>query len=742
MDRKRLDYFYIEEGLERLKKSKKRKKTHVPARMNLLFFAVFLLFSLLVLRLGLVQIVNGESYKNEVERTEDVVVKTSVPRGKIFDRYGNVIVDNIPLNAITYTRTNNTSIKEMFDVAARLADYIEKDTKEVTERDKKDYWIIKNEKKAEDKVSEKEIQKLQNNEELSEEDVNAKVYQMRLDRITEEELSTLTKKDLETIAIYREFTNGYALNPQIVKNEGVTAEEFAMVSEHLSELPGVNTTTDWKRSYVFDDTLRTILGNVSSTREGLPKDLVNSYLARDYNRNDRVGKSYVELQYEEVLQGQKEQIKNVTKGGSVLESLLIQEGQRGKDVVLTIDMELQREVEKIIEEELMKQVVNRSESPDLDRAYVVMMDPNTGEILAMAGKQYVKNPETGKYEMRDAALGTFTSTYEVGSVVKGATVLTGYMTGNLTPGEVLVDEPIIIGREGTPKTSWFNRFGSIPMTDLFALEKSSNSYMFKIAMRLNGQHYVPHATMDINPNAIKTFRNHFSQFGLGVSTGIDLPGEASGIEGTMSNPGLLLDFAIGQFDTYSTMQLAQYVSTIANDGYRVQPHIMKEIREPTNEKDMLGPVLFEKETNVLNRIEATPSQIEHVQKGFYRVYHSPEGTAYAQFKDAPYNAAGKSGTAETYIDGKLSYNTTLIGYAPFDQPEVAYATMVPASHVQASGVADPYVNKYISKRVMDKYFELKKKRAKEVGDTTTVNKKIENADDAEKRQEEDRVENN
>jgi cell division protein FtsI/penicillin-binding protein 2 len=742
MDRKRLDYFYIEEGLERLKKSKKRKKTHVPARMNLLFFAVFLLFSLLVLRLGLVQIVNGESYKNEVERTEDVVVKTSVPRGKIFDRYGNVIVDNIPLNAITYTRTNNTSIKEMFDVAARLADYIEKDTKEVTERDKKDYWIIKNEKKAEDKVSEKEIQKLQNNEELSEEDVNAKVYQMRLDRITEEELSTLTKKDLETIAIYREFTNGYALNPQIVKNEGVTAEEFAMVSEHLSELPGVNTTTDWKRSYVFDDTLRTILGNVSSTREGLPKDLVNSYLARDYNRNDRVGKSYVELQYEEVLQGQKEQIKNVTKGGSVLESLLIQEGQRGKDVVLTIDMELQREVEKIIEEELMKQVVNRSESPDLDRAYVVMMDPNTGEILAMAGKQYVKNPETGKYEMRDAALGTFTSTYEVGSVVKGATVLTGYMTGNLTPGEVLVDEPIIIGREGTPKTSWFNRFGSIPMTDLFALEKSSNSYMFKIAMRLNGQHYVPHATMDINPNAIKTFRNHFSQFGLGVPTGIDLPGEASGIEGTMSNPGLLLDFAIGQFDTYSTMQLAQYISTIANDGYRVEPHIMKEIREPTNEKDMLGPVLFEKETNVLNRIEATPSQIEHVQKGFYRVYHSPEGTAYAQFKDAPYNAAGKSGTAETYIDGKLSYNTTLIGYAPFDQPEVAYATMVPASHVQASGVADPYVNKYISKRVMDKYFELKKKRAKEVGDTTTVNKKIENADDAEKRQEEDRVENN
>ncbi|MGM0842041.1 MAG: peptidoglycan D,D-transpeptidase FtsI family protein [Bacillota bacterium] len=731
----------MEEGLERLKRNKRKRKTHVPVRMNLLFFAVFLLFSLLVLRLGLVQIVNGESYKKEVERTEDVVVNTGVPRGKMYDRYGNVIVDNVPLNAITYTRANNTKIEEMMEVASKLSEYIEKDTKEVTERDKKDYWLLNNKEQADKKVSEEEIKKLQNNEDFSEDDVNAKVYQMRLDRITKDELASLTEKDLEIIAIYREFSSGYALNPQIVKNEGVTPEEFAVVSEHLSELPGINTTTDWKRSYVFDDTLRTILGNVSSSREGLPKNLVDSYLAKDYNRNDRVGKSYVELEYEDVLQGQKEQIKNVTKGGSVLESVLVQEGQRGKDIVLTIDMELQREVEKIIEEELRKQIVNRGESPNLDRAYVVMMDPNTGEILAMAGKQYVKNTETGKYEMRDAALGTFTSSYEVGSVVKGATVLTGYMTGNLTPGEVLVDEPIKIGND-PQKSSWFNRSGRIPMSDLFALEKSSNSYMWKIAFRIAGREYIPNETMINNPQAFDVLRNHYAQFGLGVPTGIDLPGESSGLTGTDTTPGFLLDLAIGQFDTYTTMQLAQYISTIANDGYRVEPHIMKEIREPTNDLESLGPILFEKETNVLNRIGATQAQIEHVQKGFYRVYHYPDGTAYDQFKDAPYNAAGKSGTAETYVDGELNYNTTLIGYAPFDNPEVAYATMVPASHIQASGVADPYVNKYISKRVMDKYFELKKKRAEEVKDPTSVNKKVENAEEAEEQMQEEREQNN
>ncbi len=188
--------------------------------MNMLFFAVFLLFSMLVLRLGVVQIVNGESYKSEVERTEDVVVNTGVPRGKIYDRYGNVIVDNVPLNAITYTRTNTTTTEEMIDVATKLSEFIDKDTESVTVRDKKDYWIIKNSDKAEELVSASEIKKLQADEELSEDDVNAKVYQMRLDRITDDKLESLSKKDLEIIAIYREFAGGYALNPQIVKNEG------------------------------------------------------------------------------------------------------------------------------------------------------------------------------------------------------------------------------------------------------------------------------------------------------------------------------------------------------------------------------------------------------------------------------------------------------------------------------------------------------------------------------------------
>lgn len=139
------------------------------------------------------------------------------------------------------------------------------------------------------------------------------------------------------------------------------------------------------------------------------------------------------MQYEEVLHGQKAKVKNITdKAGNVLETIPITDGQRGKDLVLSIDMDLQKEVEKIIEEELRKAKASSGTSL-LDRAYVVLMDPHTGEVLSMAGKKIVKDKDTGQSEMQDDALGNITTTYNVGSAVKGATILTGYKTGLLIP---------------------------------------------------------------------------------------------------------------------------------------------------------------------------------------------------------------------------------------------------------------------------------------------------------------------
>ncbi|WP_147532368.1 peptidoglycan D,D-transpeptidase FtsI family protein [Bacillus marasmi] len=688
---------------------KKKKKTHVPFRLNVVFFIVFVLFSLLILRLGVVQIVYGDDFKREIERTEDVTINNPVPRGKMFDTSGKIIVDNIPLNAITYTKYQGTDQEEMLEVAEKLAKLIHKDTNKVQERDKKDFWIMKHPNLAKKKITKKEWDKFE-----AKELTDKEIYKLQLARITEKEINSFTEEELEVLAIFREFNSGYALTPQIVKNENVTAEEFAAVSENLESLPGVDTTTDWKRTYAFENTLISVLGKVTTSDEGLPSEQLDYYLSRDYNRNDRVGKSYIEMQYEDVLTGQKAKVRNKTdKAGNVLSTEVVSEGKRGKDLVLSIDMELQRTVEQIIEDNLRK-TKGMAGTGFLDRAYVVLMDPNTGEILTMAGKRIVKDPETGKTDMQDDALGTFTTSYNVGSAVKGATVLTGYQTGAISPGTSLYDGPLQI--KGTPvKKSWTN-MGSV--SDLKALERSSNVYMFRTAIAIGKGKYVQNGPLSLDPNAFNTIRDSFSQFGLGVRTGIDLPNETAGFKGQDKRPGFLLDLSIGQYDTYSAMQLAQYVSTIANNGYRVQPHIVKEIREPVLDQKEIGPISKAITPTILNRVDMKEEWIKRVQNGFHLVMHGSQGTARGFFAGKPYDPAGKTGTAQAFYDGpdRKNYgkeppevmNLSLVGYAPFNSPEVAMSVLVPWAYTPSAN--DTRTNLDIGQQVMDAYFNLKAAR--------------------------------
>ncbi|MGG0716957.1 penicillin-binding protein 2 [Robertmurraya massiliosenegalensis] len=698
---------------------KKKKKSNAPFRVNLLFFAVFALFSLLVLRLGVVQIVQGEDYKREIEKTEDVIVSQSVPRGRMFDRNGAIIVDNTPKNAITYTNYG-VSAKEMLEVADKLALLIDFEPKRVQERDKKDYWLTKNPERGDEKVPDEEREKLK--DELDQKEYDKKVYDLKLERITEEDLAELTEQDLEIIGIYAIFSSGYALTPQIVKNEGVTDEEFAIVSENLQYLPGVDTTTDWDRTYSFDKTLRTILGGVTNTNEGLPKERLDYFLARDYSLNDRVGKSYLEAQYEDVLHGQKSKIKNITdKAGNTLSTEVVSEGQRGKDLVLSIDMDLQLEVENIISENLTK-AKQTARTGFLDRAFVVMMDPNTGEVLSMAGKQLVKNEETGKMEMQDFAAGTITTSYNVGSSVKGATILTGFQTGAITPNTYIRDTPIKI--KDTPlKGSYSNNLGTLDPVG--ALRVSSNVYMFHTAIRMAGARYEYNQPLRISPAAFDTMRQSFSQFGLGTRTGIDLPNEQIGFKGEATKPGFLLDLSIGQYDTYTPMQLAQYVSTIANGGNRVQARLVKEIREPVMEEDKLGPLFEEIQPKILNRLDLEPGWMETVQNGFRQVTTS--GTASKFFAGKEYLPAGKTGTAQAFYDGpdRKNYdeppsvmNLSFVGYAPYNNPEVAIAVIVPWAYTGSSG---HQANLTIGEDALDAYFNLKKQREEEKLQTVNSN---------------------
>ncbi|MGN8841428.1 peptidoglycan D,D-transpeptidase FtsI family protein [Niallia sp. HCP3S3_B10] len=696
---------------------KKKKRNPIPLRVNLIFFMVFLLFSALILRLGFVQIVYGDDYKNEVEKKEDVVISTSVPRGEMYDRTGKSIVSNVGKNAITYTNWNKYTAEEMRDTAEELAKIIkmdsDKDLKKISERDKKDYWILINPDEAKTKISEEDQKQLASKYKDDKKEYQKAYDELLRSRISETDLNKLTDLDMETLAIYREFQSGYFYTPHIVKNEGVTDKEIAIISENLERLPGVDTLRDWDREYEFGSTLKTVLGNVSTSQRGVPAEEKDSYLAKGYSMNDRVGLSYLEKQYEDVLKGQKKKVKYIKdKTDDIVGSEILSNGSAGNDLVLTIDMDLQLEVEKIIEEELKKTKYGYAGTKYLDRAFVVLMDPHTGEILTMAGKQLGTDDDSGKQIVNDFALGNITTSYNVGSVVKGAMVITGYKEGVLSPGTTYINDSTMQIKGSNPFKSW-KTMGNI--NDLIALKQSSNVFMAKTAIMIGKGKYAYMQPLNIDLDAYPKIRNSFSEFGLGVRTGIDLPNEMAGFKGAIdpNQPANLMFLSIGQYDTYTNMQLAQYISTIANGGYRIQPHLVKEIRETSIEEGQLGPIVQEIQPKVLNKLDLEPGWMEQIQKGF-RMVMQPGGTG-SVFAGASYSPAGKTGTAEAFYYDPLNkqeeppqvMNVSLITYAPSDNPEVAMAVMVPWVYTTNNG---PSPNLTIGKRVMDKYFELKKEK--------------------------------
>nr|WP_269808220.1 penicillin-binding protein 2 [Bacillus pretiosus] len=665
----------------------------------------------MIIQLGKVQIFDGETYKNEVEKRENATVSLSVPRGKIFDREGNPVVDNKSLRTITYTKMKGVKSEDILKTARQLADIIEmpqEDIAKLTETDKKDFWMQLNPKLAENLVSKKEIDTFREKD-ISGKKLDKKIEELKRKRVTDKNLQELTEKDIKVLAIKSKMTSGYQMAPQIIKKD-VSEKEFTIISEGLANLPGVDVSVDWERVYVNDGLFRSVLGNVSNSDEGLPSERLDYYLVRDYSRNDRVGKSYIEQQYEDVLHGTKKEVRSVAdKQGNTIRTEIVSEGKSGKNLTLTIDMELQKKVEESIEKIL--KTYKGSESM-LDRAFVVMMNPKNGQVLSMAGKRLVE--KDGKTEVEDYALGTMTSSYELGSTVKGATVLTGFETKAITPGTYFYDAPMKF--KGTKEKKSWKEFGNID--DLRALQVSSNVYMFHTALKIAGVDYVKNSSLNIKQEYFDKMRYYFRQFGLGVPTGIDLPNETAGQIGKKDNqPGFLLDYSIGQYDTYTPLQLVQYISTIANGGYRMKPQIVQEVREQTSQKDEIGKVVHSVEPIVLNKIDMKEEYINQVKEGFRKVFQEGDGTGVRAFQKASYKPAGKTGTAQTVYGGESDigrnekgerrecYNLTLAGYAPYDNPEVAFSVVVPWVINDKSGI-----NSDIGKEVLDAYFELKNKR--------------------------------
>ena len=683
--------------LTKRKLKKKKKKSHIPFRLNLLFLIVFFSFIALISRLAYIQLVKGDEFVALVQRTETTTAKKSVPRGSIYDSQGRILVGNKPKLAINYTRPADVKASTMLETAKKLTTLISVDASELKERDLKDYWVATNPDKVDSLLTAEEKKRIAK-ENLS----TSKTYEMQLEHIPADELN-YSDAEKQVIAIFTKMNSAYALSTVTLKNEGVTEQEVAKISERLGELRGVDVDSDWDREYPMGDMLKTILGTVSSEKTGLPSDKVKSLLAQGYSLNDRVGTSYLEEQYETVLSGTKTVVKSQTNTkGEVVNTTETYPGKGGSNLVLTIDTEFQKKIE-----EIAKKSVEEMTDPAADRVYIVVMNPKNGDILGITGKKKKFDENFHSTGVEDDALGAINNSFGMGSVVKPATVLSGYMDGAITlEDNTIVDEPIEF-EASKPKSSWFNRNGKMELTDLDALERSSNVYMIKLAMKMGGQTtYEKGGRLNINLSLFDKLREYYAQFGLGVRTGIDLPNEGKGYNGGTANAFSALDFAFGQFDLYTPLQLAQYMSTIANGGTRIAPRLVKEIHE-TSPSGGIGNLEDVVPTKIMNSIPVSKEILDHIKEGLYRVTHGENGTSATTFRTYSPQVAGKTGTTEAFYSGpnpaytnEAVENSTFISYAPYDNPEIVVAVVAPYFK---DGYPSDYAAK-VAKQVYDAYF--------------------------------------
>ena len=675
------------------RKKKINHEKNINKRIFVILIALISLFSVVFIKLFMVMLIDKDKYNDKLlALTNKSITLNSAPRGRIYDRNYNVIVDNKAINTIVYKKEKGTTNKEMIELAYTVSPHLNLDVSRLTLRAKKEFYLAKYPDKCKKKIKSSEYEKVKQRK-LSNKDIE----ELKIERISLDELNVFKDEDLKTAYLYYLMNNGYTYEEKVIRNDA-SDEEFAYISENNDKLKGFNTRVDWERVYPYGDTLRTILGTVSSSSQGIPSEDKNYYLKLGYSLNDRVGLSYLEKQYEGYLKGEK----NVYEAVNSHELRLVKEGMRGNDIVLSIDINLQKEIDNLIDEAIIK-AKSEANTEYYDHSSVIVTDPNTGEILAIASRKIVGD------KIIDNVNSILISPITPGSVVKGASMLVGYETGVIKFGERMLDECVKIA--GAPeKCSSVNDLGVID--DLTAMAKSSNVYQFKTAIRVNGQEYYRGMKLNFNQKSFDTYRNMYHAFGLGVKTEIDLPIESAGYTSVDKASGNLLDFVMGQYETYTPIQLAQYVSTIANGGNRMQPYLLKEVRKATD-KDTLGDVMYTFEPKILNKVEVKSENLKRVQEGFYAVMHMSGGYGRGYINDRM-DAAGKTGTSQSFIDtnndGIIDTETitsSFIGYAPYNNPKVAFIVTSPnSSHANSGSDFTSLVNYRLTRAITDKYYDM------------------------------------
>lgn len=656
-----MDAKHLRHSSDLLKKQNDYQKI-VNKRLAIVAVVIVLLFVGIAARLVDIQVRKKDEYATKLDIYSMKKQVISTPRGQMIDRNGKQVVKTVSSMNITYFPTENITAKEQWELAVKFAEQFQPSTKDLTLRDLQDAYISLH--------TDENGQKDQANHLLSAEEMKLsddEIYQLKLERITKEMIDeSLDEKTRCAWVVYRAMEIDSQSSHSRVIMEDVDDEKVAYLTEHKSDYPGFDVDfSSWKREYPYKDTLRDVLGQVTTSKQGLPSELMQYYTAKGYEMNARVGKSGLEQQYEELLSGTSKvsTIKYDDEGNAIFTE--VNSGKKGYDLQLTLDIDLQQKVDAILRK-TMEANAGKANRPDMDRLFVTLMNPNTGEIYAMSGMLKSNN------EIINYASGNYLEGYTPGSVVKGATVFMGLNEGVVTKDEYIFDGPMQI--KGTPTISSYRNYGNVNAVG--ALQVSSNIYMVNVAIRLAKATYIPNGPllMDDASSVFKLMRNYYSMFGLGVLTGLDVPNEQLAFTGNRETEGDLLYFSFGQYDNYTPIQLLQYAATIANGGKKVKPRLVSGAMGVNSDS-----LVYVNEPEILSTLNDKNKNIKTVQEGFRQcVIGSGYHCGYA-IASAGHNIAAKTGTAEVSINGHESTNSSLIGFWPYEKPEVAFVCSAPTS---------------------------------------------------------------
>ncbi|CAM3694402.1 peptidoglycan D,D-transpeptidase FtsI family protein [Alicyclobacillus pomorum] len=655
-----------------------RGKRSQVFRVNVLYGLVFLSFSSLILRLGYLQISQGANMRAQAMNYSMQLVPTLPARGRIYDTNGNLIAYNQPTYNVYLTR-----IKHVND-------------------------------------SPQMIQKMA--------DILAPVFHTTPQDVVNQ-MSALPQD--ATVRLFA--------------NDKVTEAQLSFIGEHHSDLPGISVQMNGQRVYPYGDLAAQVLGYVGPILSNDQNYFLNQ---KHYLRIQQVGETGIERVYEQYLQGKVGyQAQQVNLLNDTTENLGYDPPPvAGDNIQLTLDGTLQADAQNAVLNAI--QSYESQNNTQITDGAAVMIDLKTGGVLAMVSYPYYDpnwfiNGDFLKHAQYLKSSGAqlnnvIQSPLYPGSTVKPANLLTGLEHGVVTPDTIFDDSPNYqyIGTFRMPEDASYG-----PVSDTRAIAVSDDRFFYTLGLNL-GHWFGSSPTSGGYPDGgnLQTWRNTYfikglmtliqgeMRFGLGVKTGIDLLGEVAGrfymenngqtvpidvpkvekslqTTGSFPNYGSPADLAFmafGQSQQFTPIQLAEYVSTIANNGKKLQLHLLKAVYPPGMEQTLQGTnakPIQTYQTKVLQQLNLNPTYLSIVQQGMYDACNESDGTAYPVFGNAPYKAAGKTGTAEISMNGHKVNNSVFIGYAPYDNPQVAVAVMVPGAGYGAV-TAVP-----IARQMMDDYFK-------------------------------------